>query len=327
MAYMEELDDVEFKMRFRLQKETVLLLCQEIEHLLTFPTMKNNPISSLNQVLLTLRFLATGSFYITIGDFIGVSTVTAHRIMSKVIKAIAGLRPHYIKFPSTAAEIRRERERFYRIAKFPKVIGCVDCTHIRVQSFGGPDAEIYRNRKGYFSLNVQAVTNANLEITDIVTRWQGSAHDSTIFNNSRLCANFEARRYGDAILLGDSGYPLKPYLLTPILYSRNRAEQRYNEAHIRTRNTIERLFGVWKRRFSILSLGMRYSLERTMTTIVAAAVLHNIERRNADELPPCDPDLNMPQWNNNIECNACAENPRTQNSLVRDNIINNYFSN
>lgn len=131
-----------------------MILCNEIEHFLKFATNKNNPISPINQVLLTLRLLATGSFYITMGDFIGVSTVTAHRIMSRVTKAIASLRPHYIKFPSTIAEIQQEQEQFYAIAGFPKVIGCIDCTHICIQSFGGPNAELFRNRKGYFSLNV-----------------------------------------------------------------------------------------------------------------------------------------------------------------------------
>jgi ABC-type uncharacterized transport system permease subunit len=38
----------------------------------------------------------------------------------------------------------------------PCIDGALDCTHIRLFSnnFGGI-AEIYRNRKGYFSLNVQ----------------------------------------------------------------------------------------------------------------------------------------------------------------------------
>lgn len=56
---------------------------------------------------------------------------------------------------------------------------------------GGENAEKFRNRKGYFSFNIQVVCNSNLEIIDIVARWQGFVHDSTIFNNSRLRANFE----------------------------------------------------------------------------------------------------------------------------------------
>lgn len=67
---------------------------------------------------------------------------------------------------------------------------------------------MFRNRKDYFSLNTQVVCNSNLEITDIVARWQGSVHDSTIFNNSRLRANFENGVYGNGLLLGDSTYPL-----------------------------------------------------------------------------------------------------------------------
>lgn len=55
----------------------------------------------------------------------------------------------------------------------------------------GDDAEVFRNRKSYFSLNVQVVANANKEIIDIVARWSGSVHDSTIFQNSNLRMLFE----------------------------------------------------------------------------------------------------------------------------------------
>ena len=143
-------------------------------------------------------------------------------------------------------------------------------------------------------MNVQATTNSNLEITDIVARWPGSAHDSTIFNNSRLRGTFEEQTYGDALILGDSGYPIKSYLMTPLLHPRTPAEQLYNESHIRTRNLIERLFGIWKRRFPILSLGLRFQLNKVMQVIVATAVLHNISRQNRDEEPAIDPNVNTP---------------------------------
>jgi len=66
---------------------------------------------------------------------------------------------------------------------------------------GREDAELFRNRKGYFSLNTQVTCNSNLEITDIVACWQGSIQDSTSIN-SRLKANFDNGTY-DGLLLGD----------------------------------------------------------------------------------------------------------------------------
>lgn len=141
-------------------------------------------------------------------------------------------------------------------------------------------------------------------------------------------ANFENNIYGNGILLGDSAYPSKSYLLTPLLNPGRRAEILYNESHIRTRNIVERLFGVWKRRFPILALGMRYKLPRIMTIIVATAVLYNIARRNGDENPPEDPDLNLPTpWDHLINEGYIHEQIDEQNYInaARIQIINEYF--
>jgi len=194
---------------------------------------------------------------------------------------------------------------------------------------GGEDAELFRNRKGYFSLNTQVTCNSNLQITDIVARWQGSVHDSTIFNNSRLRANFDNAAYGNGLLLGDSAYPSKRYLLTPLITTQTAAERLYNESHIRTRNIIERLFGIWKRRFPILALGMRYHLHRVMTIIVATAILHNIARENNDPEPDDDPNLDLPApWNHILaECNINQRinNDEVNGATVRTELIHTYF--
>jgi hypothetical protein len=50
-------------------------------------------------------------------------------------------------------------------------------------------------------------------------------------------------------LLGDSGYPLKKWLMTPLINSANLQEQRNNNFHCETRNAVERSFGVLKSRF------------------------------------------------------------------------------
>lgn len=54
---------------------------------------------------------------------------------------------------------------------------------------------------------------------------------------------------------------------------------------IKTRNVIERFFGVWKRRFSVMAVGLREQLIRVFPIITATLVLHNIARRFGDEVP------------------------------------------
>lgn len=170
---------------------------------------------------------------------------------------------------------------------------------------------------------MQAVCNANLEITDIVARWPGSAHDSNIFNNSRIKARFENNEFQDYVLLGDSGYGCKSYILTPLSDPKTVGETLYNESQIRTRNVVERTFGVWKRRFPILSLGMRLNVATTMNVTVACAVLHNMCRFRNDEFENDEDDNSLLQEiESTDQCNSREET----NCNTRSALINNYFS-
>jgi len=155
-------------------------------------TKRNQPVSALNQLLITLRFYATGGFLLTIADMFGVDKSTVCRIVHRVSAAIASLREKYIKFPETMGDRLAVMNSFYTNSGLPGVIGAVDCTHVPIQSPGGNQAEIYRNRKGYFSVNVQLVTDYNMCVMDVVARWPGSVHDSTIFDSSYIRARFEA---------------------------------------------------------------------------------------------------------------------------------------
>lgn len=187
---------------------------------------------------------------------------------------------------------------------------------------------MYRNRKGYFSLNVQVVGGPSLEILDVVARWPGSTHDQVIFNNSTKQFKFETDQIGDSILLGDGGYECRPYILVPLISPSTNAELLYNESQIRTRNTIERLFGVWKRRFPILTLGIRTSPDRAQAIIVATAVLHNLASTFGESIPPTDPsiinqELIDEEWNVLL----AVEERGNHKTSVRTNLIRHYFSN
>ncbi|KAK9679368.1 DDE superfamily endonuclease [Popillia japonica] len=240
---------------------------------------------------------------------------------------------------------------------FGRIERCVSehwTAHIRIQSPGGQDAERYRNRKDFFSHNVRVVCDSDLLIRNIVCRWHGSAHDSTIFNNFSLKVKLENEEFGEcslvvgifnnsslkvkleneefgecSLVVGDSGYAVREYLITPLENPRTPAEHLFNESQIRTRNPVERCFGAWKCRFLALALGIRLHNSKVEAITVAAAVLHNVACMMNDAEPRVTNDeeaavqLTININNDHVE----AGNPNvTENNLSRHLLINGHFA-
>lgn len=65
---------------------------------------------------------------------------------------------------------------------------------------------------------LQASCDANMVFTSIDTSQPGSAHDQFVLSNSNLGIGCEYGRLGDYFLLGDSGYALRPWIMTPFLH-------------------------------------------------------------------------------------------------------------
>lgn len=80
-------------------------------------------------------------------------------------------------------------------------------------------------------------------IQDIVARWPGLSHNSTIFFNSSIYLRLETKESGNGLIVGDGGCGVKSYALTPLLNPIIRAENVYQESHICTGN-IERSYSV-----------------------------------------------------------------------------------
>lgn len=277
-------------------------------------------------VCLTLRFFATGCILQAAGDFSGVDKSTASRVIDKVSRAIAHMHETYITLPDE--EINIVRQGFFNISRFPRCIGALDCTHVRIQSPGGEEPENFRNRKGYFSFNVQAICDSQLKIWDIVCRWPGSAHDANIFRNSIVRARFENGEFGDNLLVGDSGYGNKPYLITPLSNPITPVEHLFNESQIRTRNPIERCFGVLKRRFPLLALGIKLNVRKVEAIVVSCAVLHNIACMLRDDVPLVNEEVEAALELGNIPIPVVVQ-PGVENialnNIVRQALITEYF--
>lgn len=89
---------------------------------------------------------------------------TFFRCIHEVSSAICDrLSAEKIKFPNPRREINENKELFMEKFGFPGVIGAIDCTHVAILK--PQDQEhAFINRKGYHSLNVQIVCDANLLI-------------------------------------------------------------------------------------------------------------------------------------------------------------------
>ena len=49
------------------------------------------------------------------------------------------------------------KQDFCRICVFPCVMGATDCTRVKISCLGVENGELFKIRKGYLSINVQAV--------------------------------------------------------------------------------------------------------------------------------------------------------------------------
>lgn len=196
--------------------------------------------------MISLKFYVRASSYRQIVEVLGVEKSSVSRVITDVTTALCNASSRYIRWP-TGEESRELKQKFYSIAGFPHVIGALDGTHIPIHKPQNNNY-VFINMKGYASINRMGVCNADVMLTNLVTKYPGSSHDSFVLRSSSLFERFP-REVPNGLLLGYSGYSLLPWLMTPILKPTNRSHERYNMAHVKTRNLIESTFGVWKSRF------------------------------------------------------------------------------
>ena len=68
---------------------------------------------------------------------------------------------------------------------FPNCAGAVDGTHIPIIAPESAHGD-HMNRKGWYSIILQAVCDHNYIITDMNVGWPGRVHDARVFGNSGL---------------------------------------------------------------------------------------------------------------------------------------------
>lgn len=147
-------------------------------------------------------------------------------------------------------------EQFQQSCNFPKIIGAIDGTHIKIRA-PVEDANGYVNRKGFHSVNLQVVCNARGLFTHCYAGQPGSVHDARVFRRSPVARFLEyPEQYfpNNCHLIGDAAYGIHPHMMVPFRNNGHLSmrQKNFNFCLSSTRMAIERAIGELKIRFRIL---------------------------------------------------------------------------
>ncbi|XP_024867337.1 putative nuclease HARBI1 [Temnothorax curvispinosus] len=197
----------EFRSLYRLSREAVRVLIEDVRPLLPF-TKRRHAVPIELQVLIALNFIASGSYQKRVGqDYLScVSQPTVSKILRNIVNALNILMNDWIQFPIEDAEIQHIKETFWARKQFPGVIGAIDGTHIAIVPPNAEREHLYINRKLYHSLNVLIVSDYEGKILTLNAAHGGRTHDARVWRASRISNHLQemyAAGRRDAWLLGD----------------------------------------------------------------------------------------------------------------------------
>lgn len=279
-----DVNDFAFKEKFRISKTSVEYLINEIGAVINHPTTKNKALTPCQQILCTLHWMGSGSQYHVSGDNHGVSKATIHRCVRRVTTAIVNqIFGNEVRWPANTGSIS---QLFMEHGNIPRIGGIVDGSLIPIDS-PRQNEYMFVDRKGDHSINTMVICGPNLEFFYASARWPGSVHDARVLRCSTLAQQWENgwRPFPNALLLGDSGYGMKKWLITPnipIQIPRTEAVMRFLRAFKHIRRMVENALGILKEKFPSLN-HLRLQPLSACKVFLACVTLHNLEKRLGSE--------------------------------------------
>lgn len=167
--------------------------------------------------------------------------------------------------------------------------GSIDGCHIPIMPPAHNHTDYY-NRKGWYSMLLQAVVDHDYLFTDMCSGWPGSVHDARVCVNSAIHMKASQKEIldGESIkvhgtnipifLIGDSAYPQSTWLMKPFPYKSNltRDQQSFNRHISRAHIVVETAFCRLKARWQRLSKRNDMNIENVPNVIAACCILHNV---------------------------------------------------
>ncbi|XP_036000776.1 uncharacterized protein LOC105922503 [Fundulus heteroclitus] len=295
-----EVDDMEgFRELLRMSFEDFSYLLERVTpHIIKKDTHLRKAISPRDRLSVTLRFLATGETFKSLGFQYRIGSTTLSQIVMETCTALtAVLRDVYLKTPSTDCEWTAIARDFENKWQFPHCLGAIDGRHVFIQPPGNSGSE------SRFSIILMAVVDANYKFVYASTETQGRVSYAGVFAQSDLrdamdtgTLNFppdDSLPGADDVIpymfIGDDTCPLRPDLMKPYPSRNLNNNQRiFNYRLSRARRVVENAFGILVNRFRVFRTTICLHPDKVVTIVFTCLCLHNFLRQQRSEayVPP-----------------------------------------
>ncbi|XP_042972470.1 protein ALP1-like [Carya illinoinensis] len=289
-----EFPEEEFRRAFRMSKATFNMICDELEAVVTKKnTMLREAIPVRQRVAVCIWRLATGEPLRVVSKRFGLGISTCHKLVLEVCSAIRSvLMPKFLQWPDEN-RLRMIKDEFQLISGIPNIGGSMYTTHapiiapkVNVASYFNK-RHTERNHKTSYSITVQGVVDPKGVFTDVCIGWPGSMPDDQVLEKSALSQRAQMGLLKDVWVVGNSGHPLKDWVLVPYTHQNlTWCQHAFNEKVGEVQRVAKEAFARLKGRWSCLQKRTEVKLQDLPVVLGACCVLHNIcEMRNEETDP------------------------------------------
>ena len=332
----ESFTEEDWRKNLRMARKTFYFLCKELHpYLYRQDTNMRKAISVRRRVAISLWRLATNADYPTISHLFGVSKGSVSDILDEFCTTVCNiLLPKYINIPTDEAlymNVRKFKEKW----GFPQCLGAIDGSHIPIKAPIEYHADYY-NRKGWYSVILQAVVDRSYKFLDINVGWPGKVHDARVFSNSKIYRqSVEGNLFPTSkakvingvkvplCIIADAAYPLLSWVMKPFLDNGNLSADKshFNYRLSRARMVVENAFGRLKGRWRCLLKQNEAGIERINSVVATCCVLHNMceifnEEFDSDLLTKSEATPSSSQGETNNTNNNASSSENIRKALV-----------
>lgn len=286
---LQEYDDNRWLENFRMTKASVFSLTNLLRpHIEKQNTMYRMAIPPIVRVSCTLFKLCQGSSLLLCSEFFAIGVSTASGIIRDVVKAINDTLRHEISWP-TGNRLHLNMAQFREFSGLPGIVGAIDGTHFHIRKPNHSPEDYFYFKSGGYTMACQAVVDRDRKFIDISVGMPGSTNDARQLRRSMLYQKATTTNLfnpGDSIegfvpyLVGDKGYPILPWLITPYREMpngrRSVQETLFNRKLSRARSVVENSFGILKQTFRELHSASDLHVTLLPDVVVSCCILHNL---------------------------------------------------